>query len=275
MRNLTGKVAVVTGAGSGIGRATAAALAREGVAVAVCDLDEAAARRTVETIGADATAHQVDVSSEGAMRELVDKVLAEHAAVDIVVNNAGIGMLPSPSAEYPLERFRAIMDVNFWGVVYGSLFFLPHLQTRPEANLVNVTSWAGLVATGGAAAYNSSKFGARGFTETLRMELHGSPVSVTLVCPGFTRTGIFTHSPTIDPEEGSRIQAKFEHQRAAIDPAKVGEAIVAGIRKNKPRVLPSLDGKVMDLVVRVIPGHYSALLARPVRFGVAKVLGLG
>src|SRR5439155_21811971 len=130
MRQLEGKIAVITGAGAGIGRATALALAGQRCTVAVCDLDEAAAKETVELVvaaGGRASSHQVDVAAEPQMRALVAAVLAEHGVVDIVINNAGIAGPTLPTAEIPLDRFRTVLDVNFWGVVHGSVLFLPHL----------------------------------------------------------------------------------------------------------------------------------------------------
>ena len=130
MRDVEGKVAVITGGGSGIGRATALALARRRATITICNLPPTTSKATADDIvaaGGRASAHEVDVTSEPAMRDLVDAVLSEHGALDIVMNNAGILVAPTPTVEVPLDLFRRVMDVNFWGVVYGSLFFLPHL----------------------------------------------------------------------------------------------------------------------------------------------------
>jgi NAD(P)-dependent dehydrogenase (short-subunit alcohol dehydrogenase family) len=136
MRSLDGKVAVITGAGSGIGRALALEVARHGCAVAVCDLDETGAKDTAAAIAASggaATVHQVDVSVESQMRRLVQSELAAHTVVDVVVNNAGIATVPQSTAEMPMANFRKVLDINLWGTVYGSSLFLPHLLTLKGA----------------------------------------------------------------------------------------------------------------------------------------------
>ncbi|MEW6471278.1 MAG: SDR family NAD(P)-dependent oxidoreductase [Actinomycetota bacterium] len=266
MRELRGKVAVVTGAGAGIGRATALALAPEGTAVAVCDLDVGAAKETadlVERAGGRASVHQADVSSEDEMRGLVDGVLSEHGVVDIVVNNAGIIGPTVKTADLPLDRFHKVMDVNFWGVVHGSMFFVPHLVTRPQANLVNVASNAGILAYSRMAAYNSSKFAVRGFTETLRMELQSTPVRVTVVCPGMTGTSILLNSPVIDEAEKRAMHERLT-KTWTNKPEKVAAAIVSAIRRDKPRALVGPDTAALDAIVRLLPAAHSRLLAKPV-----------
>jgi NAD(P)-dependent dehydrogenase (short-subunit alcohol dehydrogenase family) len=275
VRDIRGKVAVITGAGSGIGKATALALARRGASLAICDLDPAAAKTTADdivTTGGTATAHEVDVSSEPAMRQLVPAVLAEHGAVDIVINNAGILVAPTPTTDVPVDRFRQVMDVNFWGVVYGSLFFLPHLLARPEANLVNVASNAGLVAYSRVAAYNASKFGVRGFTETLRMETRRSPLRVTVVCPGNTRTSLAANSPVMDQGQGGTMQ-RFLDRVPGRPVEAVAEAIVRGIERDRPRVLTGADTFFLDAIARLAPGAHSRILARPIELFLDKTLG--
>jgi NAD(P)-dependent dehydrogenase (short-subunit alcohol dehydrogenase family) len=265
VKDIDEKLAVVTGAGSGIGQATALALAGAGAAVAVCDLDRAAAGRTadrIQDLGGRASAHQVDVSSEVEMRALVDAVMSEHGVADIVVNNAGIMSDIAAAAEVPLSQFRRVMEVNFWGVVHGSLLFLPHLLGRPSAHIVNVSSNAGLVAYARMAPYNSSKFAVRGFTETLRMELQGTPVGVTAVFPGSTKTSLLS-SPVVDDERRRSLQAWSESNWGR-SPEAVADAIVRAIRKDRARALSGLDSTLLDLIVRVAPGSYSRLLARPI-----------
>ena len=266
---------MVTGAGAGIGRATALALARQGVTVAVCDLDERSAKEAAGAIvaaGGRASAHRVDVSSEEEMRGLVAEVLGEHGAVDIVVNNAGIAGPTMPTEDVPLERFHKVVDVNFWGVVHGSVAFLPHLKTRPAANLVNVSSNAGIMAYSRMAPYNASKFAVRGFTETLRMELRSTPVRVTVVCPGVTGTSMLAHSPVIDEADRTAMQARFDRTWTN-KPEKVAGAIVNAIRKDKPRALVGPDTAAIDAIVRLLPGGHSRLLAKPIDLVLAQALG--
>ena len=275
MRELRGKVAVITGAGAGIGRATALALSREGTTVAVCDVDADGAKETaalVESAGGRASLHRVDVTAEAEMRRLVDAVLAEHGVVDIVINNAGIAGPTAPTADVPLERFHRVMDVNFWGVVHGSVSFLPHLLTRPEANLVNMASNAGILAYSRMAPYNSSKFAVRGFTETLRMELRSTAVRVTVVCPGVTGTQFVAHSPVIDEGERRAMQARFDRTWTT-KPERVAAAVVKAIRRDRPRALVGPDTAVLDAVVRLLPAAHSRLLAKPVDLLLRQALG--
>jgi NAD(P)-dependent dehydrogenase (short-subunit alcohol dehydrogenase family) len=275
MKELRAKIAVITGAGAGIGRATAMALAGEGCSVAVCDLDEASAKETVELVaaaGGQASCHQVDVASEPQMRELAAAVIDEHGVVDIVINNAGIAGPTLPTDEVPLDRFHTVIDVNFWGVVHGSVAFVPHLRTRPEANLVNVASNAALLAYSRMAPYNASKFAVRGFTETLRMELRSTPVRVTVVCPGVTGTQMLAHSPVIDEADRQTMQARFDAYWT-MKPDAVARAIVRAIKADKPRALIGPDTAMFDAIVRLLPGAHSRLLARPVDMVLARALG--
>jgi NAD(P)-dependent dehydrogenase (short-subunit alcohol dehydrogenase family) len=275
VRQLSGKVAVITGGGSGIGRATALALARRGASLAICDLASEAAKTTADDIvaaGGTASAHEVDVASEPAMRALVDAVISEHGVVDIVMNNAGILVAPTATADVPVERFRRVMDVNFWGVVYGSLFFLPHLLARPQANLINVASNAALVAYSRVAAYNAAKFGVRGFTETLRMETRRTPLRVTVVYPGNTRTSLAANSPVMEEGQGGTMQ-RFLDRVPGRPVEAVAEAIVRGIERDRPRVLTGVDSFVLDAFARLAPGAHSRILAPGIEWFLNKTLG--
>lgn len=262
MESLRSKIAVVTGAGSGIGRATALALARQGAVVALADLDASSAKETAALVdGASRTSvHQVDVTSESAMRALVEDVIAEHGAVDVVVNNAGIAPAPGPAQYLPLSTYRRIMDVNYWGMVYGSLFFLPHLLSRPEANLVNVASNAGIIAYPRLAPYSASKFAIRGFSEALRMELRKTCVQVTVVCPGSTHTRIIENSPVVADSEREHLQERFD-KTFGRPPEAVAEVIVRAIRQNRPRALAGPDTLAFDALARVAPAGYGRWLA--------------
>jgi NAD(P)-dependent dehydrogenase (short-subunit alcohol dehydrogenase family) len=275
VRDLSDKVAVVTGAGSGIGRATALALARNGARVIISDIrgeSAEATRKTVEAAGGEARAYEVDVSSEDDMRAFVDKVIAEVSTVDVVVNNAGISIEPTPTLDVGLERFHKVLAVNYWGVVHGSLFFLPHLLGRPAANLVNVASNMSLMAYSRMAPYASSKFAVRGFTEVLRMELRSTPVRVSLVCPGVTKTGIMINSPVIDQERRAALQSTFDKSFGA-SAEKAGAAIVRAIERDRPRVLIGPDSALLDGVARLLPASYSRLFARPIDKILQKAVG--
>ena len=264
MRELREKVAVVTGAGSGIGKAVADLLAGHGATVAVCDLNADAARQVADditgSVGA-ASAHTVDVSSEQQMRALVDEVLARHAQVDILINNAGIGSAPGPTADTSFEVFGRTLEVNLWGAIHGSGLFLPHLLARPRANLVNVASFAGLMGMTGLAPYTTSKFALRGFTEAMQMEFHKSTLTVSLACPGGTRTPLMMNSPVIDAARKDALNRSLLHSKQAKTPLYVAARIVNGIRADKTRILIGPDTRAIDTIVRLLPGRYPTLMA--------------
>lgn len=275
MRDLAGKVAVVTGGASGIGRAIAESLAAKGATIAVADLDTDGARRVAKQLeeqGARATAHSVDVSNEDSFRALRLEVLQAHGCVDILVNNAGIAGAPGDFVAAGLDDVRRLLDVNLYGVIYGTSVFLPELLERERASLVNVSSYTGLLGTGSMVGYSTSKFGVRGFTEALRMELAGSPVAVTLVFPGATRTPLMANSPLLHGTQKERLQASLDNARA-LSADVVADRVVRGIIKGSPRVLTGADTKVLDVITRLAPGRYSAILAKPMRKAIAKTLG--
>jgi NAD(P)-dependent dehydrogenase (short-subunit alcohol dehydrogenase family) len=276
VKSVQGKVAVVTGGGSGIGRATSEALAARGATVAVCDLRPEAAKETVDliaTAGGRATAHTVDVSSEEQMTALVDEVLGEHHVVDIVVNNAGISPASQPTAETPLATYHKVLDINLWGVIHGSRLFLPHLLERPAANIVNVCSFAGLIGMIGFGPYNVSKFGVRGLTESLQIELAASPVTVTLLCPGGTKTSIMSNSPVIGADIKDKMQANLTGSKQAIGPEKVAEGVLAGILKDRTRVLVGADTKMLDKITRILPASYPKLMHKKMNSMIKEALG--
>jgi NAD(P)-dependent dehydrogenase (short-subunit alcohol dehydrogenase family) len=276
MKRVHGKVAVVTGGGSGIGRATCEALAGQGATVVVSDVRPEAAAETVEMIvarGGRATAHAVDVSSEEQMRTLVADVLDQHHVVDIVVNNAGISTGPEPTAETDLAIFHKVLDINLWGTIHGSRLFLPHLLERSEANLVNVCSFAGLMGMTGMSPYNISKFGVRGLTESLQIELAPSALTVTLVCPGGTRTSIMTNSPVIAADKREKMQASMTASKNSATPEDVAKAIMNGILRNKTRVMVGTDTKILDKLTRHLPGAYPKLMHKQLEKMYKQTLG--
>lgn len=275
MRDLHGKVAVVTGGGSGIGKATAVALAGQGVIVCVADLDPLTAKRTAEMItaaGGRAAAYVVDITAEDQMRELSESTVRDHGAVDIVVNCAGIFALFHRMVETPLELHRKIWEVNYLGVLHGSYFFLPHLLTRPRANLVNVASYAGILGVPGITPYVASKFAVRGLTEAIRMEVGAKPVTVTLVYPGATKTAIMANATGGDDVQRAKLQGSLDSSKAT-SPETAARLIVNGIRKDKPRVLTGTDTKLLDTVVRVAPGAYARFLRKPLQRNLQGILG--
>lgn len=262
---LAGKVAVVTGAAGGIGRAIARSLAERGCHVAIADIDEPGLAQTASMIGNRVwvTRHRLDVSDGEAILALPPVVLATHGQVDIVVNNAGVA-LGGNFSQLSEAEFDWLFAINFQGVVRMSRAFLPLLSERPEARIVNVSSLFGLIAPPGQSAYAASKFAVRGFSEALRHELieAGSPVGVTVVHPGGIRTEIANKARLaagVDPAEEARQRAIFA-SLLKMPPEKAGEIIVRGVEARRARILVGSDAKVASVIERLAPVRYWRLL---------------
>ena len=265
MEGFAGKVAAVTGAGSGIGQALAVELARSGAAVAISDVDTEGLAQTEEqlrAIGAPVRTDRLDVTEREAFQIYADQINEHFGTVNQIYNNAGIAF----TGDVEITQFKDIervMDVDFWGVVNGTKAFLPHLIASGDGHVINVSSLFGLMAMPGQAAYNSAKFAVRGFTEALRQEmaLNGHPVKVTSVHPGGIKTAIARNSTAaegVDPDA----QAKFFDKRlASTTPRRAAEIILDAVRKNKARVLVGPDAKALDLVVRLTGSGYQRLFA--------------
>src|SRR6266852_277788 len=196
MSFLSDGVAVVTGAGSGIGRALAQQLAAAGSALALADIDEAGLLETAQSLdkkSALVTTHVLDVADEAGVRSFAEDVAGRHGRVTLLINNAGVA-LHGNFEEVSLDDFRLLMNINFWGTVYGTNYFLPILKRERRAHIVNLSSVFGLIAPAGQAPYAASKFAVRGFTEALRHELEGSNVGVSCVHPGGIKTPIARRS---------------------------------------------------------------------------------
>lgn len=191
---IRGARAVVTGAGSGIGRSLAIELARRGATeVVVTDIDDDRAQRVateLRALGAEARPVALDVTDADAVAGLAEDLFSTGEPITILCNNAGIGHA-GPVAETPLEDWRRVVDVNLMGVVHGLHVFLPRmLENGRPAHIINTASLAGLVATANMAPYSATKFAVVGMSEAMSLELHGTNVSVTALCPGFIDTDI-------------------------------------------------------------------------------------
>jgi butyryl-CoA dehydrogenase len=271
MRELRGRVAVVTGAASGIGRALAFELAREGAELALSDVDEAGLAETAaraEALGARVSHERVDVADRAAMERHATFVLAQHGRVNLVINNAGVG-LGATIADMSYEDLEWLFGINFWGVVHGTKAFLPLLKQSGEGHVVNVSSVFGLIAVPGQSAYNAAKFAVRGFTECLRqeLELEGANVSATSVHPGGIKTNIARKARVTErPGSPSRedMNARFD-ELARTTPESAARTIVRGVKRNARRVLIGPDARVIDAVQRLLPTSYQRLLVRIAR----------
>jgi NADP-dependent 3-hydroxy acid dehydrogenase YdfG len=265
MEGFAGKVAAVTGAGSGIGQALALELARSGAAVAISDVDTEGLAQTEEqlrAIGAPVRTDRLDVTEREAFQIYADQINEHFGKVNQIYNNAGIAF----TGDVEITQFKDIervMDVDFWGVVNGTKAFLPHLIASGDGHIINVSSLFGLMSMPGQAAYNSAKFAVRGFTESLRQEmaLNGHPVKVTSVHPGGVKTAIARNGLTAEGVDPTA-QAKFFDKRlASTTPQRAAEIILEAVRKNKARVLVGQDAVVLDLIVRITGSGYQRLFS--------------
>ncbi|MET4048091.1 MULTISPECIES: SDR family NAD(P)-dependent oxidoreductase [unclassified Rhodococcus (in: high G+C Gram-positive bacteria)] len=271
MRSFDNKVAVVTGAGSGIGRALALDLAHRGARLALSDIDGEALTETVvlcEKIGARTVSYQLDVSDRAAMYFHADAVVSEFGRVNLVVNNAGVA-LGADVLDMTWDDFEWVMNIDFWGVVNGSKAFLPALIESGDGHLVNVSSVFGLMGIPGQSAYNSAKFAVRGFTEALRQEMKVArhPVGVSCVHPGGIKTNIVANARGMaDLGDHDAVVRRFE-QIAVTSPTRAAKVILGGVERNKPRILIGPDARLFDLIPRVVGPRYQDILAPLNRIG--------
>ena len=269
MEGFAGKVAVVTGAGSGIGQALAIELGRSGASVAICDVNTEGLAETEEqlkAIGAPVKTDRIDVTEREAFLLYADAVNEHFGKVNQIYNNAGIAF----TGDIEVSQFKDIervMDVDFWGVVNGTKAFLPHLIASGDGHVVNVSSVFGLFAVPGQAAYNSAKFAVRGFTEALRQEMAvaGHPVKVTTVHPGGIKTGIARNATAAEGLDRDELAKMFDKRVAHMSPQRAARIILEAVRKNRARVLVGADAKVLDLLVRLTGSGYQRLF--PIAMG--------
>jgi NADP-dependent 3-hydroxy acid dehydrogenase YdfG len=267
VKTVEDKVAVITGAGSGIGRALATNLARRGALLALSDWDEVGLLETADlarSAGArEVLTEKLDVRDRDALHSYAASVRAELGRVNVVVNNAGVA-LHGDFEEVAYDDFAWVMDVDFWGVVHGTKEFLPHLIESGDGHVVNISSLFGLMGMPGQTAYNSAKFAVRGFTEALREEMlvAGHPVRVTCVHPGGIKTAIARNARTTASHDQAEVARHFDTRLARMTPDRAAEIIFAGVLADRPRVLVGADARVLDALVRIVGPRYQDVVAR-------------
>jgi len=274
MKEFNGRVAAITGAGSGIGRALALNLAQRGAHLALSDIDEVGLAETVglcEGFSVKVTSQRLDVADRSAMYAWADKVVEDHGKVNLIFNNAGVAVGATiESMSY--EDFEWLMSINFWGVVYGTKAFLPHLKTAGEGHIINLSSVFGLISIPSQSAYNAAKFAVRGFTDALRMELEidGAGVSCTTIHPGgiktnITRNGRFDESVTSMAGDRDHLNKSFD-RAAFTSPKKAARQILTAVERDRRRALIGPDAKVFDILSRLPAGLYQKVLIRGAKF---------
>jgi len=266
---LHGGVAVVTGAGSGIGRALAQQLCAAGSALAIADIDEKGLAETAASLTAKQAAlstHVLDVSDETAVKGFAEDVVARYGRVTLLINNAGVA-LHGTFEEISLDDLRWLLGINFWGVVHGVKYFLPVLKQQPRAQIVNLSSVFGIIAPAGQSAYSASKFAVRGFTEAVRHELEGSSVFVSCVHPGGIHTPIAKRARLGAHASESKREAAVAYfeKVTPTSPEAAAARILKGVERREPRILIGSDARKIDIVQRLRPATYWKMMAKRAR----------
>lgn len=265
LRSYDGRVCVVTGAASGIGRALAVELAGRRARLALSDVDEAGLEQTAQTcrsLGVEVHTYRLDVADRAAVLAHADAVVGDFGVVHLVVNNAGVA-LHGLVSELSDEDFRWVMDIDFWGVVHGTQAFLPHLAASGDGQVANVSSVFGLIAVPKQAAYNAAKFAVRGFTEALRqeMQLTGTPVAVSCIHPGGIRTEIARRARATASENKAEMAQTFD-KLARTSPPRAARIILRGLERDRARILVGPDAWFLAGLPRVLGARYARVVTR-------------
>jgi len=256
---VNGKVIVVTGGGSGIGRELVLALLKKGARVAAVDISEKNLLETVEVAGRlreKLSTHIVNIADRAAVETLPAAVIAAHGAVDGVINNAGIIQRFVRFKDLELAEIERVMNVNYYGTLYMTSAFLPYLLQRPEAHIANIASMGGFLPVPGQTIYGASKAAVKLFTEGLHSELRGTNVGVSIMFPGATTTNIAVNSGVMTSEQQARADMKYKTTPADV----AAQAIIDGIEAGKYRVLIGSDTKTMDFLYRLMPERAAGII---------------
>jgi NAD(P)-dependent dehydrogenase (short-subunit alcohol dehydrogenase family) len=272
MKDLKQKVAVITGAASGMGQGLALELSKEGCIVAISDVNADGLEETAELIrrqGGEVSAKMLDVSKKDDVFAYADDVANTYKRVDILVNNAGV-ILVAPLKELSIEDFQWIININMWGVIYGSLAFLPYLKQQPEANPVKISSTYGIIGIPLHVPYCTSKYAVRGFTESLKLELFDTPVSVSGVYPNLIKTNIGPSGRYTGMDKylnTDEVLGRFYELFKTMDPDECARIVIRkAIKENKPRVLVGKQLAVIEILSRVLTGSYYKLIIKQMAY---------
>lgn len=271
MKSFANKVAAITGAASGMGRELALELAAKGCALSLSDVNTKGLEETAtmaKAKGVKVTTAKLDVASREAVYAWAEQTAKDHGGVNLIFNNAGVA-LNAPLDAISQKDFEWIVDINFWGVVYGSQAFLPYLKASGDGHIINTSSLFGLIGTPGTGAYSATKFAVRGYTESLRIELDmmNCGVSATCVHPGGIRTEINRSARIAEGTEklfgvsGEKARDKFDKLLNLTSANKAARIILRAVEKNSRRVVVGPDAKFMDILVRLLGSAYQPLIA--------------
>jgi len=273
VKSFDGKVAVITGAGSGIGRALAVELARAGSKLALSDVDATGLAETVklcEPEGVPVRHDELDVSDRQAVYDNAEAVADEYGRVNLVFNNAGVA-LTADITEMDWKDFEWIVDINFWGVMHGTKAFMPHLIASGDGHVVNLSSVFGLIAVPSQSAYNATKFAVRGFTEALRQEMRiaGHPVGVSCVHPGGIKTNIAKNARAASGKDADQLARLFD-KIARTSPEDAARRVLRGVRRDEAKILVGPDAYGLDLMPRALGSGYQWLIQTAAKAGLSR-----
>jgi NADP-dependent 3-hydroxy acid dehydrogenase YdfG len=260
-------VAVVTGAASGIGRALAQHLAAKGASLALADVNEAGLEETRSSLsGVKTSLHIVNVADASRVATFAQEVLEQHGRANLLFNNAGVA-LGGRFSEVTLEDMQWLIDINFWGVVHGCQAFMPILKKEPVAHIVNTSSVFGIFAPPGQTAYAAAKFAVRGFSESLRHELEGSSVKLSVVHPGGIKTNIARNARFGANAKVERLEQGLKNLEKSFitTPEAAAERIVRGVERDEARILVGRDAVQVDWIQRFFPSMYWSVLKKVLR----------